>query len=253
VTFINKASARNDLSSAKLVEPEQNELTKSDKQRFYERYPYLAEIKDPVWEQSIETARKMKIPINFAVYDGGSRCDSFVLLLNGVVRVYYVAPDGREITLYRVSPGDLCVLSLAGLFNNRQYNVIAKTETDVVAMAISEEQFRRSLGQSEKFRDFVLSTLSERLCDLMCLVQDTVFQTIQVRLACLLVRSFAISDNDSLHTTHQSLAHEIGTTREVVSRILKEFEHRKCIKISRGTIDLISFNVLEEFARSPNM
>ncbi len=225
-------------------------LTRFDKERLFKNYPRLAEIDDPVWNQAVKTAHKMKMPGNYSVYEGFSRCNSFVLLLAGNVRVYYLAPDGREITLYRVSPGDLCVLSLSSLLNGRQYDVIAKTESEVHALGISEADFRHCIGRSEKFRDFVLSTLSDRLCDLMCLVQDTAFQTLQVRLACLLVRLFAMSDSPTLSTTHQSLAHEIGTTREVISRILKEFEHKNCIKISRGVIRLLSFSGLEKLAKA---
>ncbi len=211
-------------------------------------YPELAKIEDPSWDKAIQCSDVMDIPANQVVYDGHNRCNTFVLLLKGTVRVYHIAPDGREITLYRVTPGDLCVLSLTSLLNNRYYNVLAKTEAATVALCISEPSFKEVIGQSEQFRDFVLSTLSERLCDLMFLVQDTVFQTLQVRLACVLVRMFALADGNKVNTTHQSLAQELGTTREVISRILKDFEHKDAIKISRGHIEVLSFEDLERLA-----
>jgi len=211
-------------------------------------YPALAEIEDPSWDKAIQCSDVMDIPANQVVYDGHNRCNTFVLLLKGTVRVYHIAPDGREITLYRVTPGDLCVLSLTSLLNNRYYNVLAKTETATVALCISEPSFREVMGKSEKFRDFVLSTLSERLCDLMFLVQDTVFQTLQVRLACVLVRMFALANGDKVNTTHQALAQELGTTREVISRILKDFEHKETIKITRGHIEVLSFEGLERLS-----
>ena len=211
-------------------------------------YPALADITHPAWDNAILCADEMKIPENHIVYDGHNRCNTFVLLVKGTVRVYHIAPDGREITLYRVTPGDLCVLSLTSLLNNRHYNVLAKTESETMALCISEPSFRDVMGQSEQFRDFVLSTLSERLCDLMFLVQDTVFQTLQVRLACVLVRMFAMADGTRVNTTHQALAQELGTTREVISRILKDFENKQTIKITRGHIEVISFEDLERLA-----
>jgi CRP/FNR family transcriptional regulator len=182
------------------------------------------------------------------IYDGQTRCNQFVLLLSGTVRVYHVAPDGREMTMYRIEPGDLCVLSLTSLMNNIHYNVIAKSDTDIKALGISKEDFNQSLAESEKFRNFVISTLSGRLCDLMFLIQDTAFQTIQVRLACLLVKMFAMANTSTVATTHQNLAHEIGTSREVISRILKEFEHDNCIRITRGHIELLSLSRLDRHA-----
>ncbi len=214
----------------------------------FSSYPALAEIEHPSWDKAIQYSDMIDLPSNQVVYDGHNRCNTFVLLLKGTLRVYHIAPDGREITLYRVTPGDLCVLSLTSLLNNRYYNVLAKTETATTALCISEKSFREVMGQSEQFRDFVLSTLSERLCDLMFLVQDTVFQTLQVRLACVLVRMFALATGTKVSTTHQSLAQELGTTREVISRILKDFEHKETIKISRGHIEVLSFDGLERLA-----
>lgn len=211
-------------------------------------YPALADIEHSSWDNAIQYSDEMNFPSDQIVYDGHNRCNSFVLLIKGTIRVYHIAPDGREITLYRVTPGDLCVLSLTSLLNNRHYNVIAKTESRTEALCISEPHFREIMGKSEQFRDYVLSTLSERLCDLMFLVQDTVFQTLQVRLACVLVRMFAMADGDRVSTTHQSLASELGTTREVISRILKDFEHKQAIKISRGYIEVLSFDGLERLA-----
>jgi len=211
-------------------------------------YPNLSEIDDPIWEQVIREARIMKIPKNTEVYNESTRCNSFILLLDGNVRVYYPGHDGREITMYRVVPGDLCVLSLMSMLNDRQYNVVAKTEVEVSAMAITEAQFRDVMDKSEQFRNYVMSTLSERLCDLMCLVQDTVFQNLHVRIACALDKMFRCTNSFKINTTHQSLAHEIGTTREVISRILKEFEKEQYIKISRGTIEITSYDDIHRLA-----
>ncbi len=213
-----------------------------------DKYPYLSKIDDPVWDQVISDARVMNIPRNTEIYNVSSRCENFVLLLEGSVRVYYPAPDGREITMYRITPGDLCVLSLTSMLNNRNYTVVAKTESDVTAMAITETQFREVMDQSEKFRDYVMTTLSERLCDLICLVQDTVFQNLHVRIACVLDKMFRRTNSVHINTTHQSLAHEIGTTREVISRILKEFEKENYIKISRGTIEITSYDDIHRLA-----
>ncbi len=201
-------------------------------------YPALARITDPVWVQAIQNATHHRVPAGTRMLRPAG--DEFILMLEGIVRVYYPAQDGREITLYRMRPGNLCVLSLNSLLHRRDFNVIAQTDTDVYALGIAAADFRSALAGSEAFRTYVLAELNARLCDMMCLVQDTAFQKLNVRLACLLGRLFERAKSTTIHVTHQTLAQELGTTREVVSRILKEFEQQECIRLSRGQIVLNS-------------
>lgn len=201
-------------------------------------YPELAQIQDKAWLSAIRSAVHHRFRARTVLLRGNAPVSQFLLMLEGSVRVYYPAHDGREITLYRVQPGDLCILSLNSLYQNRYFDVIAQAATDVYALAISAADFRAVLAASEAFRTYVLSTLSGRLCELMCLVQDTAFQTLNVRVACLLGRLFERAKTGTIQVTHQQLAQEIGTTREVVSRILKEFEQQDYIRLSRGQIVL---------------
>lgn len=200
-------------------------------------YPELARITDRSWQEAIRNAMRHRFKARTVVMQGASRANQFFLLLAGSVRVYHTAQDGREITLYHVHPGDLCILSLHSLLGSkRAFDVIVQTSTDVYALGISEADFRAALTTSEAFRTYVLSTLNERLCDLMCLVQDTAFQNLNVRLACLLGRLFERAKTNTLQVTHQELAQELGAAREVISRLLKEFEQQGHIRLSRGQI-----------------
>ena len=201
-------------------------------------YPELARIRDKAWLTAIQNAVHHRFSARTILLRGDVPVSQFLLMIEGSVRVYYPAHDGREITLYRVQPGDLCILSLNSLYQNRYFDVVAQASTDVYALAISAADYRAALAASEAFRTYVLSTLSGRLCELMCLVQDTAFQTLNVRLACLLGRLFERAKTGTIQVTHQQLAQEIGTTREVVSRILKEFEQQECIRLARGQIVL---------------
>lgn len=199
-------------------------------------YPELAKITDTVWLDAVGRATHHQIPAHSVLLRGGSSIDQFMLVLEGSVRVYYPAPDGRELTLYRVDPGGLCILSLNGLYQNRHFDVVAESSTDVYALGIAAEDFHGSLGGSRAFRDYVLSALSGRLCELMCLAQDAAFQSHSMRLACLLGRLFERAKSNCLEITHQELAQEIGATREVVSRLLKDLERQGHIRLARGKI-----------------
>jgi CRP/FNR family transcriptional regulator, anaerobic regulatory protein len=210
-------------------------------------YPVLGKIENPEWVKTIKRARSMDAPPNTIMFSGSSPCNNFMLILKGVIRIYQTAADGREMTLYRVEAGDLCILSLNSMLQNRAFNAIAETDTDVTALVLSADDFRHAMNVSETFRNYVLTTLTERLCETMYMIQSTAFNHLNMRLACMLGSLFERNQGPVLKITHQDLAHELGTTREVISRILKEFERQDCVKLSRGHIELASAEGLEWF------
>jgi len=220
--------------------------------RFHElnkAYPELADIRESIWRHTIDQARELDAPPGTVLFSGNASCNNFMLILSGTIRIYQTAEDGREITLYRVEAGDLCILSLNSLLKNKSFNAIAETESSVSALVISSEDFKRVMDECPTFRDYVLSTLTERLCETICIVQETAFNHLNMRLACMLGSLFERNQGPLLKITHQEIAHELGTTREVISRILKDFEKQNCIRLSRGHIELASANGLQWFSR----
>lgn len=202
-------------------------------------FPDLAS--DPAQVESIfSIASPIEAPAEINLMEPGVQCSSFLLLLGGTVRIYQQAEDGREITLYRIHPGDVCVMSLNSLMHGRVFDAFARTETEINALALSPSQFSELLGRSTAFRNHVLTSVSDRFCDMLTLFEDTVFQRVQTRLTCVLGQLFRQSGEDSVHITHQELARELGTTREVVSRMLKDLERQGCIALGRGQIFLKS-------------
>lgn len=211
-------------------------------------YPELADIQEKTWQETIEHAKAMNVGPDTTLFSGSGTCNNFMLILEGTIRIYQTAEDGREITLYRVQAGDLCILSLNSLLKNKSFDAIAVTESNVKSLVISSDSFSKLMNDSQTFRDYVISTLTERLCETIYLIQDTAFNHLNMRLACMLGSLFERNQGISLKITHQELAHELGTTREVISRILKEFERQNCVKLSRGHIQLASAEGLNWFA-----
>lgn len=168
-------------------------------------------------------------------------------LIEGSVRLYKHSEDGREVTLYRVCAGELCILSLNNLLHGRPYAAEARCEEPVLGLLLNGLDFQNAIDMSPGFRRYVLSTLANRLDEVMRLVADVVFRRLDLRLACLLGQMFERSRGEPLDVTHEALARELGTAREVVSRILKEFEQQQCIRLSRGRIHLVSAQGLEWF------
>jgi CRP/FNR family transcriptional regulator len=211
-------------------------------------YPALAAIQDPAWLEVLERARTVQVPANTLFLKEGDNCEGFVLLLEGVVRIYQLAKDGRTVTLYRVNPGEICILSLNSLVQNQPFSAFAETESAVTGLGLSSKDFMTAMQSSEPFCREMLGKLVTHYRELMQLVQDSVFNRLGMRLACLLGRLFERAQSDTLHVTHQDLANELGTSREVISRTLKEFEREGCIGLSRGKVHLCSAEGLADFS-----
>ncbi len=205
---------------------------------------------DMSWQGILESAQKKRIPAGTCIYREAERCNSFMWLLEGTVRVFKHSPGGREITLYRVTPGELCVLSLQCLLEDEGFPAVAVAETDLVGLALNKHEFDRALDESREFRRYLLKVLSQRIGDVVQLVSDVTFHRLELRLACLIGQLFKQSEGQPLQITHAKLAHELGTTREMISRILKELEHKQCIRLSRGEIHLLSEEALDWFTHT---
>lgn len=212
-------------------------------------YPSLAHHMDEAGLELLAEGEVSEFPPHTTMFHEAEPCRNFMWLLEGSVRVYKHSGEGREVTLYRVQPGELCLLSLNSLLAGHSYPATAISESRIHGLVIPESRFHHLMERSPGFRNYVLQTLTERLTEMISLISDVTFRRLDLRLACLLGQRFERSHGKPLRVTHAALAHELGTTREVISRILKEFERQECIRLSRGQIHLLSQAGLDDFSR----
>lgn len=213
-----------------------------------ERFHGLRTLPEPVKAQLVTDSTVMKVPAGTAVFGPGAVPDNLLFLLNGRVRVQQTSESGRDIVLYRVEAGESCVLTTACLLAHEPYSAEGVTETEVTAVAIPRGAFDRLMASSKEFREFVLTAYARRITDLFRVIDDVAFGRIDVRLAGRLL-SLA-SESDELATTHQQLATELGTAREVISRVLNDFQKRGFIAQSRGKITLLDRPKIAQLAES---
>lgn len=174
--------------------------------------------------------------------------DHLFFLYDGRLRVSQSSESGREIVLYRVEAGDSCVLTTACMLTQEAYNAEGIAETDVTAIVLPKPAFDRLAAQEASFRDFVFAAYSRRLVDMLRVVDDVAFGRIDVRLAERLL-SLGKGRKD-IRTTHQDLASELGTAREVISRVLNDFHKRGMIEQSRGLITFTDKAALTHIVQS---
>jgi len=184
----------------------------------------------------VASAQTINVPAGAVAFHKGDPCKNFILVLEGRVRVQLSSEGGREVVLYRVKPGGTCALTTSCLIAKENYPAEAVIEEDITAMMIPDLHFRQALLDSEPFRQLVFQGFSRRLCAIVSRMENVAFKTIDERLAEHLLKG----DDDSLsNITHQVLAAEIGTAREVVSRKLKRFESDGLIRSSRGRVEIV--------------
>ena len=205
-------------------------------------FPILGKLDEGSRALIADTASVTEVSAATTVFRPGGRCERYLMLLAGRVRVQMVAANGREVVLYRVSAGETCVMTASCLMAHRSYGAEGVTETDVVVLGLPKTTFDSLLARSALFREFALASYGERLSDLLLLVEEVGFQRVDVRLARLLLERAA--ERHAVSMTHQELAVELGTAREVVSRQLKEFERRGWLTLSRGRLEISDYDAL---------
>ncbi len=180
----------------------------------------------------LRSARSLAVRSGQGVFRPGQPCSAFLLVTAGSVKVSTVTDTGRELLLYRVGPGQTCVLTTACLLSDADYDVEGTAETDTEALAIPRPVFEELLATSPAFRRFVFSSYGVRLRNLIGLVQDVSQRQVDRRLARFLLERSAVP----VAMTHQQIALELGTAREVVSRLLKQFAGEGLVEIRRRHI-----------------
>ena len=213
--------------------------------------PLFDQVKDPVGKAILERARPIQLAASTTLFRQGDACANYLIVLQGSVKVFSRAENGREMLLYRVQDGQSCTLTTACLFANNRYPAEGVTESTVDALMISAEDFNKGLQESADFRALVFNAYGQKLTDIISRVEEISFGRIDIRLARLLTQH--VVGEMIIHLTHQALASELGTAREVISRQLKEFERKGWVKLHRGSIEIIDSSALENLAQTPLM
>jgi len=180
---------------------------------------------------------KISAPTGTIITNLGELCHNLILLQQGSVRVYRPANDGRSITLYHVGEGESCVLTASCILNSLKFPAIAEIEKDAKGLVIPAKKIHQWLRNEPQWQQYFFFLLSQRMGDLIHLVDALAFRQLDVRLAKWLFNHTNYSQ--TIHTTHQVIAEDLASSREVISRLLKEFEREKIIKLSRGIIEII--------------
>lgn len=215
-------------------------LNNSLETRLLSLYPELTRVDKDSWSHLISRSVIFNAPPKTIMQTTPGPYEHLLLLIEGRTRAYQSDDSGHEITLYRNNPGDICCANLQNLFKVQHNCHYIQAETKIYALQISASAFHSAIEESEIFRQFIFSRFANRINQITSDLQDITFKQLDARLCLLLKKLFTKSENNFLNITHQQLANELGTTREVISRSLKLLEKTGCLKITRGQLTMIS-------------
>jgi CRP/FNR family transcriptional regulator len=213
-------------------------------------FSYLLDpAKQKIKDQFLKHASVKQFPAGHYICWEGDVCTHLAVVLSGSVRVYKTGESGREITLYRIEENDSCVLTASCILSQIRFPALAMVEKEVRAVLIPAQILREWIGKYDVWRVYVFELMSKRLADVIATVEEIAFRRVDVRIAEFLA-GFTV-EQEPITITHQEIADELGTSREVVSRILKDFERGNIISQSRGSIIIQNKHALLERINSP--
>ncbi|MET0089692.1 MAG: Crp/Fnr family transcriptional regulator [Candidatus Thiodiazotropha sp.] len=180
----------------------------------------------------------INLPAAQPICQQGSQCSHLALVLSGQARVYKIGDNGREITLYRIGPGESCILTASCIVNGQPLPAFAVSEEPIEAVLINPADVVRWSDETPAWRKYLFSLVSSRLSEVIGIVEEIAFRRVDTRLASYLVQNTEPA-RERIEQTHQAIASDLGTSREVVSRVLKDLEQRRLILIQRGAIQIL--------------
>lgn len=203
-------------------------------QRLLAQYPVLRELAGPDLARVLQEGQLREVPAGTVMFDVAQPCTGFPFVLAGVIGVGKVSESGREIQLYRVEAGDSCILSSTCLLGSVDYDAHGVALTDCTIFVLPRPVFEGLLARSDAFRRYVFRLFAERIADLMQTVEAVAFRRLDQRLAAVLLQR-----GPQLRVTHQQLADELGSVREIVSRIVGSFADQGLVKTGREQIAVL--------------
>ena len=213
-------------------------------------FPMLSKIHTPSWDQLLTKVRRETFHAGEMIFRNGDICNNYIFVLSGVVRVQKISASGGEITLYRIHSGEVCEITTSCLLAHDMYHAEAIAETEVAAIVVPSEYFLEALRESDILQHYVYENVEHGVNSLLELLGEIAFESVDRRLARSLLKNCESRNENKgfVLITHHELAANLGTAREVISRMLKRFESRGWVSLHRGKIIIHDFNSLEKMS-----
>lgn len=208
----------------------------------------------PVWKKLTPAQQNQisgsiiyqKVKKGTVIHSGRMECTGLLVIKSGQLRAYSLSEEGREITLYRLFDMDMCLFSASCMMRSIQFEIVIQAEKDTEVWVIPAEIYKKVMEESAPVANFTNEIMASRFSDVMWLIEQVMWKSMDKRIAAFLLEESSIEDTDELKITHEIIANHLGTHREVVTRMLRYFQQEGMVKLSRGTIELTEKEKLQQ-------
>ena len=214
---------------------------------FKDMFPFWDEISEEDREYICRNSLALTYPKGTNVHDGNG-CSGIFFVRSGCLRIYMMSEEGKDITLYRLHSGDFCMLSASCVLQAITFDVLIDAEENSECYVIDGEAFSSVADKNPNIKIFSLETAVSRFSDVMWVMQQILFMSMDKRLAIFLLDESARLNSDTITLTHEQIARYMGSAREVVSRMLKYFSNEGIVEASRKGVKILDKNRLRNLA-----
>ncbi len=200
----------------------------------------------PIWDkltpQQQDTLTHNALPRSVAkgtlLHGGGTECTGLLLVQSGQLRAHILSEDGREITLYRLFEGDMCLFSASCIMNSIQFDIFITAQKDTRLLIIPSDIYKGIMEQSAPLANYTSEVMASRFSEVMWLIEQVMWKSFDKRLADFLLEEAVLESTDCLQITHEAIGNHLGNPREVVTRMLRYFQSEGMVTLSRGQIQI---------------
>jgi CRP/FNR family transcriptional regulator len=224
-------------------------LSNIDEKFLYDTLNFWKELTDSQKDTLRHVIVKKQFVTGEAMHSGSDNCSGLFLIHSGQVRAYIISETGKEITLYRLFERDVCIFSASCMMKNISFDVFVEVEKETNAFLIPTSVFRKISMESLPVQAFTNELMASRFSDVMWIMEQALFTSLDKRLANFLIEQSVIGESDTLLITHEKIANHLGTAREVVTRMLKYFQNEGIVALNRGTIDILDQKKLNQLVQ----
>ena len=227
---------------------EEDERMETKYENIYkENFPFWEKISGADREYICRNSHMLTYPKGRNIHNG-EECSGVIFVCSGSLRLYMMSDEGKEVTLYRLHRGDLCMLSASCVLDAVTFDVFVDAEEDSQCCVVSGPAFAAVSQRNPDIRIFALETAVSRFSDVMWVMQQVLFMSMDKRLAIFLSDESARTGSDTIALTHGQIARYMGSAREVVSRMLKYFAGEGIVEVSRGGVTILDKKRLRDLA-----
>jgi CRP/FNR family transcriptional regulator len=215
-------------------------------------FPVWNKIDEKQQEELKKSALIKKFEKGTSLHNVVGTCSGLFIVISGQIRVFIISETGKEITLYRLFDRDACLFSAACMMNNIQFDICIEAEKPTETILIPSPVYKKLSDESLSISNFNNQLMASRFSEVMWLVEQISFTSMDKRLAAYLLEQSAIYDSTTINLTHESMANDLGTAREVISRMLKYFQNEGLVSVFRGGVSILNMDKLQNFSHNTN-